>query len=154
MSIAQSLPEIDPFCLQECPLCGRSNRIVMKGVYRKDNKIELQPDTGYSFCNCKSIFYTRPENIAEEIRPEFQEILPMPDDNGEITYPDPFFAWPDPYQFLHWDIRKYRILWDMDSLVDYLKEIGYEVLSAERDFKVGSSTPQHFHIKVKLCPEL
>lgn len=143
MSIAKSLPDIDPICMQTCPLCSRANRIVMKGVYKKDNRIELQPDAGYSFCNCRSIFYTRPENL-------FEEVLPKPDENGVITYPDPFFAWPDPYKFEYWNIRKYRILWDMDSLVDHLKQQGYEVLSAERDFQVGSLTPQHFHIKVKL----
>jgi len=145
MSIAKELPEIVPFFTQYCPFCNRSNRMVVKGIYRKDetSPIEQYPDMGYSFCNCKAIFYTRPENLTDEIKPE-------PNEEGIITYPDPFFAWPDPYAFNYWDVRRYRIIWPMDSMCEQLKEDGYEVLSAERDFDVQTTTPQHFHIKVKI----
>jgi hypothetical protein len=95
---------------------------------------------GYSFCNCRSIFYTRPENVTE---PENCEPV-----NGTITLPDPFFAWPDPYQFLHWDVRRYEILWPMDVLVEHLKEHGYDVLDARRNFDLNSKIPQHYHIRV------
>lgn len=132
--------------MQECPFCGRQNRIVMKGVYKEGEKVELCPDMGYSFCNCKDIFYTREENLTEQVIPE-------PDENGVLTYPDPFFAWPDPYQFHYWNVRKYKILWDKDGLCEELKNKGYEIVSATRDFDPNSKTPQHFHIKVKKCQE-
>lgn len=143
MSIAKQLEELHPHSMQDCPLCGRANRIVMKGVFIQENKLELYPDMGYSFCNCKAIFYTNAENVWEEVRPE-------PNADGKITYPDPFFAWPNPYDFLFWDIRKYRILWDLDSLCDELRAQGYEIESVRRDFDVHSATPQHFHIGIKL----
>jgi len=143
MSVAKQLPEIHPFFIYECVLCGRLNRVVVKGIFRNGDKIELHPDMGYAFCNCKDIFYTKPEFILNSVSYE-------PDKNGTISLPDPFFAWPDPYQFLWWDVRRYLILWDMDSFQDHLIELGYEVLSAVRDFDVHSKTPQHFHIKVKI----
>ena len=146
MAIAKSLPDIHPSFIQECPLCGRANRIVMKGVFKLGDKIELHPDMGYSFCNCKSIFYTSPENLTDEIKVQ-------PDENGVITMPDPFFAWPDPYQFHYWDVRRYRILWDMDALCEQLESEGYRIISTKRDFDVHSKTPQHFHIKVSKCQE-
>jgi hypothetical protein len=140
LAIAKSLPEVDPRFIQECPLCKRMNRIVMHGLH---DGTEKHPDMGYSFCNCKNIFYTRRENVTEEI-------LPWPDDNGVITYPDPFFAWPDPYAFKYWDVRRYKILWDLHGMCDLLREDGYEVLEARRDFDLDSKTPQHFHIRIKL----
>ena len=142
MSIAQSLPEVHPFFMQDCPLCGRANRMVVKGMYRQGDRIELYPDMGYSFCNCRAIFYTRPENVTNPVSYE-------PDETGLITLPDPFFAWPNPYDFMHWDVRRYPVLWDMENLVDELKLAGEEIISCERDFSVHSTTPQHFHIKVK-----
>ena len=142
MSIAKSLPDVHKFFMQECPLCGRSNRVVVKGVYVYNDKLETHPDMGYSFCNCKSIFYTRPENVLDRV-----DILP--DVYGIITYPDPFFAWPDPYQFQYWDVRKYEVLWDMDELCGVLEERGNKIIKAWRDFEVGSKTPQHFHIQIK-----
>src|SRR3990167_1011633 len=142
MSIAQSLPDIVPFFMQDCPLCGRSNRMVVKGTYKLGNKIELHPDMGYSFCNCRAIFYTRKENI---VNPTDY----TPDENGLITLPDPFFAWPNPYDFHYWDVRRYEILWDMDSLCEEYQSMGYEIVSAQRDFDIESKTPQHFHIKVR-----
>lgn len=143
MSIAKSLPDVHPSFIQDCPLCGRANRVVVKGTYKLGDKLELHPDMGYSFCNCKAIFYTRPENVLEPASYE-------PDENGVITLPDPFFAWPNPYDFHYWDVRKYGIIWDITSLCEHLESKGYEILSSERDFDVYSETPQHFHIKVKI----
>lgn len=142
MSIAKALSDIHPDFLQECPLCGRDNRIVMKGVYKLGDKVELQPDMGYSFCNCKAIFYTNSDNLWDEIKPE-------PDEQGVITYPDPFFAWPDPYQFHYLDVRRYQILWDMDSMCEQLEADGYEVIRTFREFDVHSNYPQHFHIIIR-----
>jgi len=142
MSIAKCLPDVVPFFMQDCPLCGRSNRMVVQGQYIHNGKTQLYPDIGYSFCNCKAIFYTRKENVTDPINYD-------PDQNGIITLPDPFFAWPNPYDFQYWNPRKYEILWDMYALCENLDEQGINVVSVERDFDVNSKTPQHFHIKVK-----
>lgn len=142
MSVAKELVEVDPFFIQECPLCSRKNRVVVKGVYKLGDKVELHPDMGYSFCNCMSIFYTRKENV---LTPGSYE----PDENGIITLPDPFFAWPDPYQFHLWDVRKWEVIWDLDSFCDYLAQKGYKVLFSERIFDVNSPTPQCFRVKVE-----
>jgi len=118
------------------------NRMVVHGTFVLGKEVSKHPDMGYSFCNCKDIFYTNRQNVTN---PHSY----LADEDGVISIPDPFFAWPDPYQFLYWDVRKYEILWQMEGLVDHLKTKGYKVLSAERDFDLNSKTPQHFHIKVE-----
>ena len=132
-------------------MCGRSNRMVVKGVYSNGDKTEIYPDIGYSFCNCHAIFYTRYENVTgpKTVDPPF--ILIPFGDEVTITQPDPFFCeWgQDPYKFTHWNPRKHQVLWDMESLVDYLPSLGYEVLNYRRDFDVHSMTPQHYHIEVR-----
>lgn len=142
MAIAKELVDVHKFFVQECPFCKRSNRIVMNGLFVLGDKVEKHPDMGYSFCNCKNMFYTRPENVVWPARYD-------PDENGIITLPDPFFAWPDPYEFRFWDVRRYKIIWPLDSLCERLKELGYEIESTLRDFDLYSKTPQHYHIKVK-----
>lgn len=109
MSVAKQLPEIEPFFMQDCPLCGRSNRMVVKGVsrYTDDGKTwhkELYPDIGYSFCNCKCIFYTRFENVKERDDLSFQTMenplaklgeLYLSMESGQnllIRMPDVFFV--------------------------------------------------------------
>lgn len=163
MSIAKQLPEIAPFFMQDCPLCGRSNRMVVKGVYRCDGKTEQYPDIGYSFCNCKCIFYTRFENIKEYDSRSFQN-SPKPLEkltemflemgSGQsllIRMPDPFFVdWgQDPYEFLHWNPRLNHILWDMDQFCLEAKMIGFEVVKAERDFNVQTESPQTMEILLR-----
>jgi len=119
--------------------------MVVKGVYVKDGKAELYPDIGYSFCNCKDVFYTNHENVKEPVTliPEGDEII--------IHQPDPFFVeWGNnPYTFVYWNPRKYQILWDMHSLVQELPNLGYEVLEFYREFAVDSKLPQHFYIKAR-----
>lgn len=147
MAIAKRLPDVDPRFMQRCPLCDRNNRMVVHGVYRHEGKVQLYPDIGYSFCNCRDIFYCDKQYCTE------------PDtswrDEGDFTYiskPDPFFCdWGNnPHTtFLHWNPRKFNILWDMHRFVEFLEERGYTVLEAKRDFDTNSKTPQHFHIKTK-----
>lgn len=142
MSIAKCLEDIHPDFMQECPLCLRSNRMVVKGVYVVGNNAEHHPDMGYSFCNCRNIFYTNQTNVTKPASYE-------PDVDGLIILPDPFFAWPNPYEFLGWDVRRYPILWNLDDFIRRLEAKGYEIETAWRDMDVHSKTPQTFHIKVK-----
>ena len=160
MSIAQSLPNIDPFFIQNCPLCGRSNRIVVKGIYVNDGNHELYPDIGYSFCNCKCIFYTNYENIKisthsgiehyehplKELRNIFQAMLS--ENILKLNPPDPFFCeWGNnPYTFEHWNPRFNHVLFDMHQLCEEAKEIGFEVVSAKRNFDLDSKHPKTMEI--------
>lgn len=168
MSVAKQLSEVNSFFMQDCPLCGRSNRMVVKGVCRytddgKNLKQELYPDIGYSFCNCRNIFYTRFENVKEHNDLSFQTMeFPLVKlaelygsmESGQnllIRMPDPFFCdWgQDPYEFLHWNPRRNHILFDMDEFCEEAKEIGFEVVKAERDFSVGTENPQTMEILLR-----
>lgn len=99
---------------------------------------------GYSFCNCRCIFYTRPENITDQFI-----YAPV---NGILTAPDPFFCeWGNnPYTFPHWNVRRFQILWQMDEMVKELEAQGYDVIRAWKDFDVQSKTPMCYHIEVKI----
>src|SRR3990167_1639264 len=163
VSVAKQLPEIEPFFMQSCPLCGRANRMVVKGVCRYGDKTELYPDIGYHFCNCKCIFYTPFENIKEHDDRSFQNMeRPLEKltelygsmESGQnllIRMPDPFFCdWgQDPYEFLHWNPRRNHILFDKDQFCEEAKSIGFEIVKAERDFNVGTETPQTMEILLR-----
>jgi hypothetical protein len=161
MAIAKELPDVDPMFMQECPACGRMNRMVVKGVYIRDGKKELYPDIGYSFCNCKAIFYTNYENIKdgkkitgfqyyekpfEEMRNVFEAMVSG--NAVKFNIPDPFFCeWgQDPYHFEHWNPRKNRTLFDFTQLCEDLEDVGFELLSARRVFDVDSKDPQTMEI--------
>jgi len=151
--------------MQDCPLCGRSNRIIINGIYREnpdDKAFQKYPDIGYSFCNCKNIFYTRLENLFEENRNEViaDPVRRMANEyrlmeKGEakkLILPDVFFcAWDtDPYgTFLHWDPRRHYILYDKDQFEEEMRAIGFEVISCNRRFDVNSQYPQTFEIVVR-----
>jgi len=163
LSIAKSLPPIDPFFMQPCPLCGRSNRMVVKGVYKDGDKYELYPDIGYSFCNCKSIFYTNYENIKVKTHSGIQhyehplrELKNIFDSTPSgntllLKMPDPFFCeWGNnPYTFEHWNPRFNHVLFDMHQLCEDAKEIGFEVVSYTRDFAPDSNEPKTMEITLR-----
>ena len=50
---------------QTCPLCGQLQTIMMRGLTRdiETNEIGVVGDRGYSFCNCRNIFFTDWANI-------------------------------------------------------------------------------------------
>ena len=51
--------------LQKCPYCNMGHPIYVDGMTRAygTNDTVLNPEIGYSFCNCKNIWYTNWENI-------------------------------------------------------------------------------------------
>lgn len=159
MSVAKSLPPVDPFFMQECPLCGTPQRMMIKGNYVDKDKWERYPDMGYSFCNCRNIFFTKPENLIEvdttwnncldPIGRLERDLIEAPKE-FTISMLDPFFIdWKQPHEMWHWLCRKVFILWDMDSFADTCREVGFEIVSAVRDMDVNSSTPQNFHVTVR-----
>ena len=163
MSVAKCLPDIDPFFMQRCPLCGRMNRMIVKGIYKKGDTHEVYPDIGYSFCNCKCVFYTNYENVKvknkngfeyfehpyEEMKNLFES---LPSGNClDFSMPDPFFCeWGNnPYTFEHWNPRENYVLFDMEQLCEDLKAVGFEVLSSKRDFDVNSKKPKTMRILLR-----
>lgn len=160
MAIAKDLGVVDPRFIQACPFCGRMNRMVVKGVCIIGNKRELHPDIGYSFCNCKSVFYTNYENVKvkthsgiqhyEHPLKELKNIFDStPAGNSiTITMPDPFFCeWGnDPYTFEHWNPRFNHVLFDMDQLCEDAQEIGFELISKRREFNLDANEPKTMEI--------
>ncbi len=66
MSIAQKMPKIAPWSMQKCPFCGELKMIVASGMIRTsmtEVPTLLVSDRGYSFCNCKSVWFTNWDNI-------------------------------------------------------------------------------------------
>lgn len=163
MSIAKSLPEIDPNFMQDCPFCARANRIVVKGVYIDDGRHELYPDIGYSFCNCKSVFYTNYENIKikthsgiQHFKNPLKELKNMFDSlvsgsHLKFNLPDPFFCeWGNnPYTFEHWNPRFNHVLFDMDQICIEAEQIGFEVVLARRVFELDSNKPKSMEITLR-----
>lgn len=159
MSVAQSLPEIDKNFMQICPLCKQDNRMIIKGVKHYDERREIYPDIGYSFCNCKNIFYTNHENLwqhgnmpictPDELKRVYEGM--KSGKTFHLIMPDPFFIeWAkDPHEYLHWDPRKNYIIWDMEQFVREIKAVGFEVLEYFRDFGIESDPSQVFKVKVK-----
>ena len=79
MSIAQKLPKIAPCSVQKCPLCKEDKILFVQGLVKMNEEGEPQlfPDRGYSFCNCKSIWFTDWENIdvSSEVTNESPEVF-------------------------------------------------------------------------------
>lgn len=58
--------------MQECPLCGENQGIMMRGLARdlEDGELFVARDRGYSFCNCRNIFFTKYTNIDKSVYDE------------------------------------------------------------------------------------
>lgn len=163
MSVSKELSKVDPFFLQACPLCGQLNQMCVRGVYRNQDKSELYPDMGYSFCTCKCIFYTKHENITESSPNEFQHLKDQmlylrnkfsemkSGDQWFLWMPDPFFVeWSkSPYEFLHWNPRRNHIIWDLNSFNEEVKNIGFDVVYATRQMDVYAQHPQTMEFLLK-----
>jgi SAM-dependent methyltransferase len=74
MSIERKLPKVLPWCLQECPLCHEQKYVVARGIIKMGDSIARFPDRGYSFCNCKNIWFTDWENIDLRGRHENESV--------------------------------------------------------------------------------
>jgi len=222
----------------------------VKGLVKTgDNQISITPDQGYSFCNCRNIFYTDWKNINQAIYdPEYAKKYSNPTVDelyyktiskhfnsfkkqnglfidlgcitdaildfvklkgwdtlgidifareskhkmlvGDIEYcdlipeanviwashifehfkdpiyvakklyknledggylfvamPDPWFVnWQQPHNWLHWVLREHHILWDMDSFIDMMLELGYKLVSAERNGNPEMICSGDYHI--------
>jgi SAM-dependent methyltransferase len=51
--------------LQRCPLCGEMQEMIVNGHESHNDKgVMVDPERGYSFCNCRNIFFTDRGNLA------------------------------------------------------------------------------------------
>lgn len=67
MSIAQKLPNSVYWSHQTCPFCGEDKIVIANGLVWLEEEIKIVPDRGYSFCNCKSIWFTDWSNIDQVV---------------------------------------------------------------------------------------
>lgn len=161
MSAAKSLPPVDPFFMQECPLCGSLQRMMIRGLYVEKEKGQLYPDMGYSFCNCRNIFFTKWENVTrgddgfnscKDPIAKLKEIYESSQAGQTIviTMRDPYFCiWTRPHEYTGFNPRVNYILWDMDSFSDECVKAGFELISKTRDMDVESKTPECYHITLR-----
>lgn len=51
-----------------------------------------------------------------------------------VSMPDPWFIdWRNPYAWDHWVLREHHIMWDMDSFIDMMIDLGYKLVFAKRN---------------------
>jgi SAM-dependent methyltransferase len=80
MSVYQELPNHPPHLMQPCPFCGQKQPVYIRGLHLttvegNDGRLDkmVHPDLGYSFCNCKNIWYTNWSNIWQSLYDEMYE---------------------------------------------------------------------------------
>lgn len=161
MSVAKQLQVYKPIFMQKCPLCGTTQPMMIRGLWVDGDEHRLYPDMGYSFCNCRNIFFTKWENITEEVDSLNNRKFPLKElkdyfdavESGYkfcITMVDPYFCdWKNPHSYVGFNPRKNYILWDMDSFIDECLKIGFEVRGFKRDMDSDSKTPECYHIHLK-----
>jgi 2-polyprenyl-3-methyl-5-hydroxy-6-metoxy-1,4-benzoquinol methylase len=65
MSVNPYLANYETWCVQKCPFCGRGMPVVARGYVFVAGEGHPSPDRGYSFCNCKNVWYTDWSNIDQ-----------------------------------------------------------------------------------------
>ena len=74
-----------------------------------------------------------------------------------VSMPDPYFIdWNCPSSWGHWALREHHILWDLDSFIELMEEIDYELVYSKR-YGVERSfvCVREFHtiFRRKKCPK-
>ena len=50
-----------------------------------------------------------------------------------VSMPDPWFIpWENPHCWAHWHCQEHHIMWDMDSFIDMMIGLGYELVTSYR----------------------
>lgn len=86
MSGNPHLAEFEPWCYQRCPFCKNEQTIVINGAVFANKESHPTYDRGYSFCNCKNIFFTdwsnidtssyhNPQYAKDHVRDDYREAL-------------------------------------------------------------------------------
>lgn len=67
-----------------------------------------------------------------------------------ISMPDPYFInWTEPHNWVHWHLREHHIMWDMDSFIEKLEDIGFECVQAIRNDGAGFICYGDYHLMFK-----
>ena len=88
--------------------------------------------------NLKGIDCMWMSHVVEHLKDPVRAMINMLDclaDGGLlfISMPDPYFIdWNIPSQWGHWAMREHHIMWDMDSFIELMEEIGYETVYSKR----------------------
>ena len=61
------MPEPAYWCKQKCPFCDEDKIVIANGIIGTAEKPKMVYDRGYSFCNCKNIWFTDWKNIDQEL---------------------------------------------------------------------------------------
>jgi len=134
----------------------RGNWIDNKGVWSRF------PDMGYSFCNCRNIFFTKWENVtrgddglnsSRDPLGKLQETFKSADKGSivKITMRDPYFIiWSHPHDYTGFNPRVNFILWDAESFIKECTAIGFELVEWHRDMDVESATPECYHVTLRV----
>ena len=55
-----------------------------------------------------------------------------------VAMPDPYFIdWNEPSLWGHWVLREHHIMWDMESFVELMKELKFELLYSTRNIETN-----------------
>jgi len=64
-----------------------------------------------------------------------------------VGMPDPYYIdWAQPSQWGHWVVREHHILWDMDSFIELMDEIGFDCKYAWRNLTQGYICTMDYHL--------
>jgi len=67
-----------------------------------------------------------------------------------VAMPDPFFIdWESPYQWSHWHLREHHTLWDMESFIETLEEIGFKCVFKHRNLYSNFICNGDYHLLFK-----
>jgi SAM-dependent methyltransferase len=85
-----------------------------------------------------------PENVMRRV---FDAL--RPDGSVYVSMPDTWFIpWQRPQLWAHWHSKEHHILWDMDSFIDLMVEVGFKLHSSER-----RSNGCDFHVILRKASE-
>lgn len=128
--------------LQKCPFCNQEQIILIRGwVLDLENcEPNISHDKGYSFCNCKNIFYTDYKNIDKTVYDErYNDKYNQSENlkiiaNNEIEKLYPIFKQVYPQAKVFFELGAIH-----DYILNFMKDKGYEVhglnISSNRESK-------------------
>jgi predicted SAM-dependent methyltransferase len=64
-----------------------------------------------------------------------------------VAMPDPWFInWEHPHQWQHWVLREHHILWDMDSFIEKLENLGFKKVYHKRNIDPDFVCTGDYHL--------
>lgn len=135
MSTITKLPKIVPWSKQKCPLCNEDKLVIALGMSISLEKEEVSyfPDMGYSFCNCKSIWFTDWSNIRPTVFEDNQK--QHSNKHYRKLVADPLRYYIIKKKLFNMGYKKNKFL-DLGSVTPYLldeaKRLGWETMGWDK----------------------